>query len=106
MRTAVLNRTYQTAPNKPDSSARQEVSLDVTYNVPQASGHTICGRHIEKPCKRFIAESDSAGYTNILRFTDTHRWLNVLAETPEGALAIARYHHGLRGSNFALVDTG
>ena len=76
-----------------------------TIDVPQGSGHTIWSRHIEEPKQRFAVEFDSIGYVNVLHFADTHRRVTVLAETPEGALAIARYHYGLRGSNFALVDT-
>jgi hypothetical protein len=77
---------------------------DATTNAPQGSGHTIWSRHIEEPKKRFVIEFDSAGYANVLHFADTHRRVFVLAETPEGALAIARYHHGIRGSNFAVVN--
>ena len=71
--------------------------------VPQSSGHTIFATHIEQPRKRFVVEFDSLGYVNILRFADTRRRVFVLADTNDGALAIARYHHGLRGSNFTLV---
>ena len=72
--------------------------------VPQGQGHTIWSRHIEEPRQRFAIEFDSMGYVNVLRFADTRRRVFVLAETPEGALAIARYHHGFRGSNFALAE--
>ena len=76
---------------------------DATANVPQGSGHTIWSRHIDEPKKRFVIEFVSASYVNVLHFADTHRCVFVLAEAPEDALAIARYHHGIRGSNFAVV---
>ncbi len=76
---------------------------NASTNVPQGSGHTIWNHHIEEPKERFVIELDSAGYGNVLHFADTHRRVFVLAETPEGALAIARYHHGIRGSNFAVA---
>ena len=75
-----------------------------TSDLPQSQGHTIWSRHIEEPRKRFTVEFNSAGYFNVLFFANTHRRVYVLAETPEGALAIARYHHGFRGSNFTLID--
>ena len=77
---------------------------ELIYNIPQPSGHTIWSRHIEQPKKRFIVEFDSAGYFNVLHFANTHRRVFVLAETPEGALEIARYHHEFRGSNFTLIE--
>src|SRR5208283_5416888 len=79
---------------------RAETGFNNT-GVPQDLGHTIYARQIEQPQKRFIVEFDSLGYVNIIRFADTRRRVFVLAKTPEGALAIARYHHCLRGSNFA-----
>ena len=78
-------------------------SYAATIRVPQSQHHTIWSGHIEQPKKRFIVEFDSAGYVNVLYFADTHRRVFVLAETPEGALAIARYHHGFRGANSELI---
>jgi hypothetical protein len=78
-------------------------SYTVTIRVPQSQNHTIWSEHIEQPKKRFIVGFDSVGYVNVLYFADTHRRVFVLAETPEGTLAIARYHHGFRGSNFELI---
>ena len=74
-----------------------------TINVQQGSGHTIWSHHIEEPKQCIAVEFNSIGY--VLHFADTHRRVTVLAETPEGALAVARYHYGLRGSNFTLVDS-
>jgi len=79
---------------------RAETGFNNT-GVPQDLGHTIYARQIEQPQKRFIVEFDSLGYVNIIRFADTRRRVFVLAKTPEGALAIARYHHCLRGANVA-----
>ena len=73
--------------------------------VPQSSGHTIFARHIEQPRTRFVVAFDSLGYINVIRSADTRLRVVVLAETPEGALAIAEYHHGLRGSNFTLMPS-
>ena len=71
--------------------------------VPQSSGHTIWASHIEEPRLRFAVEFDSAGYFNVIHFAATHRRVFVLAETAEGALAIVRYHHGFRASNFTVI---
>jgi hypothetical protein len=49
-------------------------------------------------------EFDSAGYFNVIRFAATHVRVFVLAETADGALAIARYHYGLKGSNFTVIS--
>ncbi len=78
---------------------------DATTNVPQGRGHTIWSSRIEEPRKRLVIESDSAGYVNVLHFADTHRRVFVLAETPEAAHAIARHHHGICGSNFAVAGS-
>jgi len=72
---------------------------------PQGIDHTIWNRQIEELTRRFVVEFDSVGYVNVLHFAKTHRRVFVLAVTHEGALAIARYHHGLRGSNFTVVGS-
>ena len=74
-------------------------------DLPRSQGHTNWSRHIEEPRKRFTVEVDSTGYFNVLFFADTRRRAYVLAETPEGALAIGRCHLGFRGSNFTLTDS-
>lgn len=70
--------------------------------IPQSSGGVIHRTDIEKPITSFCVQWFSPAYDNVLRFADTVRTQIVLAETPEGALAIARYHH-YRGTNFELV---
>jgi hypothetical protein len=71
--------------------------------VPQSSGGTIHAAHIEAPTKLFGVQWFSPAYDNVLRFAPTIRTQTVLAETPEGALAIAKYHH-YRGTDFKLVE--
>jgi len=69
--------------------------------VPQSSGHTMFASHIEAPAKPFLVAFDSPAYVNVLHFAATRRRVRVLAETPDGALRIARYHYS-RGTSFAL----
>jgi hypothetical protein len=71
--------------------------------VPQTSGHTIFSAHIEEPHKEFFIAFNATAYVNVLCFEVSRRWARVLAETPEGALAIARYHH-YTASNFELLS--
>ncbi|MCI0338617.1 MAG: hypothetical protein L0226_13655 [Acidobacteria bacterium] len=71
--------------------------------VPQASGHTIFSAHIEELKIEFFIAFNAPAYVNVLRFEAGRRWARVLAETPEGALAIARYHH-YTASNFELLS--
>jgi len=78
-----------------------ERSFDMT-TVPQSSGHTIYSAHIEEPINEFFVAFDAPAYTNILRFEAGKRWARILAETPEGAVRIARYHH-FSGNNFELL---
>ena len=69
--------------------------------VPQSSGHTVFASHIEAPAKPFLVAFNSPAYVNVLHFAPTRRRVRVLAETPNGALCIARYHYS-RGAGFAL----
>jgi hypothetical protein len=71
--------------------------------VPQMLGHTIFSTHIEEPYREFLLTFSAPAYVNILRFEAGRRWVRVLAETSEGALAIARYHH-YTASNFELLN--
>jgi hypothetical protein len=71
--------------------------------VPQSSGHTMHAPHIEPPARPFSVAFHAPAYVNVLWFTAGTRWVRVLAETPEGALRIARSHH-FRGSDFRLID--
>jgi hypothetical protein len=46
---------------------------------------------------------DSPPYFNMLHFEGGRRWARVLAETKDGAMKVARYHH-YKGSNFELLE--
>jgi hypothetical protein len=70
----------------------------------QSSGHTLHSGHIEAPRKSFFVQFDATAYKNVLCFASGKRWVRVLAETPEGALKIGQFHHGLRGKNFELLS--
>ena len=74
--------------------------LDTT----QCPGHTISARHIEIPRTVFIVDFYVHSYCNVLRFPSGRRWLKVLAETAEGALQIAIFHYGSRGTDFQLLS--
>jgi hypothetical protein len=71
--------------------------------VPQPQGNIIHAAHIEPPWLHFVVGFDAAPYRNVLRFAATQRRIFVLAETEEGAISVARYHYGRRGSNFRVV---
>jgi hypothetical protein len=71
--------------------------------VPKKSGHTLYSTHIEEPKKEFFVAFDTPAYINVLFFEAGRRWARVLAETAEGAVRVARYHH-FSGSNFELLD--
>ena len=75
------------------------------YLEPE-SGHTISAFHIEDGVKEFFVEWDSpvieTGVEDCLWEAGV-RWAKVLAETEEGALKIARYHH-YSGSNHRLLS--
>ncbi|MCI0389864.1 MAG: hypothetical protein MOB07_14035 [Acidobacteria bacterium] len=70
--------------------------------VPQSSGHTIYSAHIEEPKREFYVAFDAPPYVNVLLFEGGPRWVRVLAETPEGAVQVARYHY-YTGDNFELL---
>ena len=67
----------------------------------------IHAQHIEAPLRRFLCQYHHAAYRpDGVPFTfpaETRRkW--VLAESAEGALAIARYHHFMFGSEFRILE--
>jgi len=70
--------------------------------VLQVSGHTLFAHHIEEPKREFFVVFDAPAYTNVLHFEAGRRWVRILAETAEGAIRIARYHH-FSGCNFELL---
>jgi hypothetical protein len=70
--------------------------------VPQGSGHTLYSAHIEEPKEEFFVAFNAPPYANVLRFEAGRRWARILAETGEGAVRVARYHH-FRGTNFELL---
>ena len=74
----------------------------MTERVKQQSGHTIYSRHIEEPRGEFFVVFDAPAYFNVLQFEAGRRWARILAETPAGALKVARYHH-YNGDNFELL---
>jgi hypothetical protein len=71
--------------------------------APQTSGHTIFSAHIEEPNKEFFVAFYAPAYLNVFSFEAGRRWVRVLAETAEGALAVARYHY-YTASNFELLN--
>ncbi len=72
--------------------------------VPQGSGHTRHAPHIEAAVRPFYVSFFSPAYPNVLHFQAGYRWARILAQTPGGALRVARYHHG-RGRQFRLLDS-
>lgn len=74
------------------------------HRVPQPPAATLHAPHIEKSDRQFRVRWDAPAYFNVLYFQASPREATVLAETPEGALRIAQYHH-FRGRNFELVDS-
>ncbi len=73
------------------------------YDTTQDSGHTLHAGHIEAPRRPFFVQWDAESYHNVLHFAPGKRWARVLAETAEGAVKIATYHHGSRGKNFERI---
>lgn len=67
----------------------------------------IHASHIEAPALRYLCEYHHAAYRPDgfpFAFPAETRREWVLAESPEGALAIARYHHFLHGSGFRILE--
>ena len=67
----------------------------------------IHAQHIEAPTRRFLCEYHHAAYrphgVPLVFPAETRReW--VLAESAEGAIAIARYHHFRHGSGFRILE--
>lgn len=60
-------------------------------------------RPAHRAARPFCVAFQAPASVNVLWFTAGTRWVRVLAETPEGALRIARSHH-VRGSDFRLID--
>ena len=75
----------------------------ILHHVPQPSGGTLSAPHIEAPARPFAVESFAPATVNVLWFDAGWRRLRVLAETPGGALKIARYHH-FRGRDHRIVE--
>lgn len=74
------------------------------YDTKQSSGHTLRAEHIENAIEPFYVSWYSPPYVNVLRFEGGRRWAKVMAETPEGALHIAQYHH-FSGEGFMLLES-
>ena len=67
----------------------------------------IHAQHIEAPVRRFLCEYHHAAYRPHgvpLVFPAETRRKRVLAESTDGALAIARYHHLRHGSRFRILE--
>lgn len=73
------------------------------WTVPQSCGHRLEAAHIEPPAREFLIAWEAPGYINVMRFRPGTRWARVYAQTPDGALLVARYHHS-RGSGHRLLD--
>jgi hypothetical protein len=61
--------------------------------------------HIEKPARSFWVRFHHTSYRPEgfpFRFPAPNRLVEVLAETPEGTLRVAQYHHCFFGSAFRL----
>ncbi len=74
----------------------------ILHHLPQPPGGTLSAPHIEAPARPFTIEYFAPAYINLLRFEAGWRRVRVLAETRDGALRVARYHH-YRGRDFTLV---
>ncbi len=71
-------------------------------------GHTIHATHIERAIENFAVEWDSITRPTAVdgvMWEEGKRWCWVKAETPGGALDVAKYHYGGSGTNFRLVLT-
>lgn len=71
-----------------------------------SSGHTIHASHIEEPLNEFFVEWEVGPMPTAepgLVWEGGVRWARVLAETKEGALKIAQYHHYM-GSRFEVIS--
>jgi len=69
---------------------------------------TIHAHHIEKPEKEFFVTYYHKNYIPDgfpFAFPGREKTEKVLAETPEGATKIAKYHHFMFGSDFRLSKT-
>lgn len=75
-----------------------------------ASGHILAGDHIEKPILLFkmvwTSPARELGMCNGARIVWPHveRHAFCKAETSEGAVKIAQYHHGNTGTDFRAVQ--
>lgn len=68
----------------------------------QPSGYQLRAEHIERAVNEFKVAWESPAYRNELHFAACTRWARVMAETPAGAIRIAKYHH-YRGSGHRLM---
>ncbi len=73
------------------------------HHVPQPPGGTLSAPHIEAPARPFTIAYFASAYLNVLWFEAGWRRVRVLAETPAGAVRIARYHH-FRGRDHRIVS--
>jgi len=67
--------------------------------------NTVFAGHIEKPEYPFVVSFNHPGYFNVFWHPAEKRYINVLAETKEGALKVAEYHY-YTGSNFEVIQKG
>lgn len=52
----------------------------------------ITASHIEEPQRSFLVSFLRPAYFNVLNFPPAQRIVNIMAETPAGAIEIAKYH--------------
>lgn len=86
------------------------IKSDGVIMIIPHSGHTMSGRHIEQPVHLFRVDWDSPGQTlsmtsssSSLVWPECKRYAFCRAETVDGAILIAKYHHGTTGTNFVAT---
>lgn len=77
--------------------------------IHPSSGHILQGDHIERPVLMFRVDWESphrmiASCKDVpVVWHECKRHAFMKAETEEGAIKIAKYHHGLNGRNFVAM---
>ena len=65
---------------------------------------TVSAEHISEPQTGYLISFDRAAYVNELYFPKEEKVVRAMAESPEKALEVAKYHWSLLGSNFRLLS--
>jgi hypothetical protein len=74
-------------------------------DLQPSSGLTIHASHIEQPLYEFFVEWEALRKPTAeadLHWENGVRWARVLAETEEGAIRIAQYHHYM-GRRYTII---